>query len=234
LLGSDKNDLKLVLSRFPADQGVVAETTKESLTIEFIEQIFMKNAATYKAAVYKGSSFDKDFWGGSAVDKQLNMTTHQAANYWIREYLASDFETTSKQGTKRFAVALREASHSTHDPATMHEILAASMLATNLAGQVVSINDILDRFQLSPTTKDNIISKLTYADLAADSFIFDAEEFLSHAALASIELNNGGILLAPPNTFDDVFTQEPVPDRALEYRFSTEGKIIDERLRGRR
>ena len=234
LHGSDKKRTKLVLSRFPADQGVVAEASKGSLTVEFIERVFMKNAATYKATVYKGASYDKDFWLGSAVDKQLNMTGYQAANYWIREFLNSDFETTSKQGTKRFAVALREASRSAPNSSTKHELVGASMLAANLGGQVVTINDILNKFNLSEAARDAIISKLGYSALAGDTFVFDAEEFLAHAALASVELNTGAIMLAPPDRFNAVFSRETVVEGGDEYRFRTQGRIVDEKVRGRR
>jgi len=234
LLGTEAKSWKLLLSRFPADQGVIAESKKGTLEVEFIERVFMKNAATYKAALYKGTSFDSHLWSGAAIDKQLNMTTHQAANYWIREFLASDFETNSKQGTKRFAVALREASHSTQDPSTKHELFAASMLVTGFASQAVSINDMLDRFSLSPGARGAVLSKLAYEDLAKDIFVIDLEEFISHAALASIELHNGGLLLAPPDRFDEVFTMETIDPIARHYRFTTEGKIVDERVRGRR
>lgn len=234
LLGSDKKAHKILLSRFPADQGVVAEAKRGTLAVEFIERVFMKNAATYKAALYSGSSLDSHFWLGSVVDKQLNMSPHQAANYWIREFLHSDFETTSKQGTKRFAVALRDASHSIQDPAVKHELLATSMLVKGIAGQVLSINGIFDRFSLSESARQAVLSKLPYARLAEDSFLFDPEEFLAHAALASVELNSGALLLAPPDKFEQVFTKEAIDEAGQEYLFSTRGKIVDERVRGRR
>jgi hypothetical protein len=234
MLGFGDQSKKLVLSRFPADQGIVAETSKGNLTVEFIEQIFMKSSAFYKAATYTGISYDQDFWHGLAVDKQLNTSTQQAANYWIREFLASDFVTTSEQGTKRFAIALRDASRSTQDASIKHEIFATSMLSTNLNGQSVSINNILERYQLSKAAKECIVSKLSYEDLANDAFVFDNMEFLSHAAFASVELNNGGILMAPPDTFNNVFVRERLPDKELEYSFKTEGKIIEERIRGKR
>jgi hypothetical protein len=234
LLGSDAKAHKLVLSRFPADQGVVAEATRGTLTVEFIERVFMKSAASYKAALYEGTSFDAHFWSGSVVDKQLNMTTHQAANYWIREFLASDFETTSKAGTKRFAVALRDASRSVQDPDTKHELVAASMLVKGLANQVLTINQILERFNLSEPARQAVISKLPYPALADDAFLLDPAEFVAHAAFASVELHTGGILLAPPDRFEEVFKREPVNPARQEYRFTTSGRIVDEKVRGRR
>ena len=46
----------LVISRFPADQGVVALEQAASLSVEFLERVFMKNAKAYKSALYSTDS----------------------------------------------------------------------------------------------------------------------------------------------------------------------------------
>jgi hypothetical protein len=234
LLGGDGKKHKFVLSRFPADQGVVAEAKTDTLEVEFIERVFMKSAASYKAALYKGESFDAHFWSGAAVDKQINASAYQIADYWIRDFLASDFETTSKAGTKRLAVALREASKAAKDIATKHELVAVTMLVPSLANQVLSIRDIMERYHLSDNAKGEILSHLAYPDLADDTFLLDREEFINHAAFASVELNSGGILLAPPDRFEECFQREAIDAQKREYRFTTVGRIVDERVRGRR
>ena len=40
---------KVMISRFPADQGVMAEQNSKTLKVEFIEQVFLKNANAYKS-----------------------------------------------------------------------------------------------------------------------------------------------------------------------------------------
>jgi hypothetical protein len=67
-----RGETKLVVSRFPADSGILAEEKEKGLSVEFLERIFMKSATSYKAAVYSGKSYAKDFWKGQAVDKQIN------------------------------------------------------------------------------------------------------------------------------------------------------------------
>lgn len=230
ILGKEGNNLKIVLSRFPADEGVVAEPHGGGLQVEYIERVFMKNRKYYKAALYQGSSARGDFWLGRAVDKQLN----EIANYWIYGFLASDFETTSKEGTRRLAVALRNASKQASDIETKRELVGFTILTQGLDGQASSITDIMDRFNLSEAAKEILISQLTYQALANEHFIFDKEEFLIHAAFASIELNNGGILLAPPNLFNECFHEEIIDQASQRYRFTTEGQIVDETVRGRR
>ena len=52
-----------VMSRFPADSGILAEQTAKTLNVQFLEKIFMKSATSYKSAVYTGAS-PSDFWEG--------------------------------------------------------------------------------------------------------------------------------------------------------------------------
>src|SRR5436305_2569401 len=61
---SDSDDNKMLISRFPADQGILAEPHESTLDVAFVERIFMKNELTYKAALYRGKSLKADFWDG--------------------------------------------------------------------------------------------------------------------------------------------------------------------------
>jgi len=230
LLGHNKRENKIVISRFPADQGVVAEARKENLDVQFVERVFMKNSASYKAVLYRGASCDADFWSGYAVDKQLD----QMANYWIREFLKSDFLTTSKEGSRIFARALRGASVSVDDIGSKQEIVAVSTLIKGLANKVISVKEIIDRFNLSEQAAKAILSNLPHTKMADATFQFDPVEFAKHASFASVTLDNGSIMLAPPEQFNECFKREAINQETREYRFTTVGQIVDERIRGRR
>ena len=233
IVGREGNNTKVVLSRFPADEGILAEPHEDTLQVEFIERIFMKNAKSYKAALYKGSSLRGDFWKGSAIDKQINESSHQIANYWIHGFLASDFETTSKAGTKRLAIAIREASKKANNLETKQQLVAFATLVHGIAGQGVSINEMAERYSLSEGARETLISQLPYRELANDSFILDSDEFSQHVAYTSVELDNGGILIAPPDRFEICFQRELVNDELRTVRFITEGQIVDEKIKGR-
>jgi hypothetical protein len=60
------SDTRVVISRFPADEGVVAERSSEKLTVQFVEQVFLKSAYSYKAATYcrtaSRTSFGRATW----------------------------------------------------------------------------------------------------------------------------------------------------------------------------
>ena len=98
----------------------------------------MKNAASYKAAVYSGKSYDHDFWKGKAGDKQINSAESYIASYWIKDFLHSDFLTPGEEGTRRFASAVREAMKHSTDTKTKEEITAFCQLLPGLKGKIAS------------------------------------------------------------------------------------------------
>jgi hypothetical protein len=224
----------MVLSRFPADQGVLAERKEGSLQVEFVERIFMKSAKTYKAAAYSGKSLDSDFWRGHAIDRQINAAQDQIAHYWIRDFLASDFLTTSKAGSKRLAVAFKDASKSTDSIQTKQELLAAIVLTRGFYGKTVSIRDLSARLSLSAPARAALEAQVPNPALLTDTFVLDSAEFQRHAAYAAVELDQGAVLTAPADRFDQCFTRQAVNTEAQIYRFTTEGRIIDERLKSRK
>ena len=141
MAGKEGREHKIVISRFPADVGILAEESERALTVEFLERVFMKRATTYKAAAYQHTSLAAGFWLGRAVDKQINSDMVQLSNYWIAEFLDSDFRTTAAAGTKRLAVALRDAARKTGDVTVKREIAAAVTLGQSLDGQRLTIKE---------------------------------------------------------------------------------------------
>lgn len=230
ILGRNSRDHKVCISRFPADFGILAEENKKTLRVEFLEKVFMRNALAYKAVVYEGSSFDSHFWTGRAVDKQINGDT-AISNYWIRDFLMSDFKTTSAAGTRRLAIAMKDAMNSTADLGVKQEITAAALLLGGLDGQTISIDDFSDRFGFSNETKAAVLHQLKKPALRFEQFQFSSSEFEKHLPYRSIELSNGAILTAGVSKFEDCFKQTQVDEAPGEYEFRTSGRIVNERLR---
>ncbi|NPV40842.1 MAG: hypothetical protein HPY72_05800 [Anaerolineae bacterium] len=233
IYGNENNYQKFVISRFPADQGILAETSNGGLSVQYIEKIFMKNLKSYKAALYIGRSFDADFWKGNIVDKQLKNRINDVALYWIKDFLLSDFETTSSAGSMRIGIALREVSKNTKDFQIKQELISAAVLLKGYSGQMISLQSVAEDMHFSENTKDELIKHLKNPQLFNDSFDFDYLEFLKHAPLTRIELDNGGIMMAPSDRFNDCFPRETISSDDALYRFSTEGRIVNEMIRGR-
>jgi hypothetical protein len=69
--GSDAQGRRLLLSRFPADQGLLAEETSgRSLSVSFVEKVFLKSSHAYKSVLYAERSPGAGFWRGKVIDRQ--------------------------------------------------------------------------------------------------------------------------------------------------------------------
>jgi hypothetical protein len=231
IAGKDGKKHKLVISRFPTDTAILAEEKQASLTVEFLERVFMKSANSYKAVAYQDSSLVSGFWLGRAIDKQINSPVTEVSNYWIFDFLASGFQVTPAAGTRRLALAVREAARKADDISVKSEITAAVTLAGSLKGRRTSIRGFMQQFGLSASVVNAIISELKTPAIADEQFQFDADEFKSQVGYRSVELNTGGMLTAEANDFDKIFHREIIDEKGQRVRFSTEGKVIDDKLR---
>ncbi len=230
-IGSSGEDNKIVISRFPAQEGILAEMQSESLRVELVEPVFVKNSYSYKSAMYKFKIPNHDLWSGFAVDKQMNHATKGAALYWINDFLCSDFETTPKLGTERLARALQNAIAHTNNMEIKQEIVSCAKLASNISNEAMSINQFCDQFYLSSEAKKEVFSHVSPSRLLSDIFLFDKSEFDKHLSYKVIELDNGAILSAQATIFDKCFQSSAINDSTNRVRYVTSGKVVDEKLK---
>ena len=231
MVGEHKEVTKIVVSRFPADSGILAEEKARGLSVEFLERIFMKSATSYKAAVYSGRSHDKDFWKGKAVDKQINSAESYISNYWIRDFLCSDFLTPGEAGTRRFAIAVRETMNQTSDSKVKEDVAALHHFVSGMPRRVVSAEDVLEQFHVSAETQTEIKARFHREALFEERFRFVPEEFVKHVAFRTVELDNGGLLTASTDRFENVFQKDVVDQSHDIVRFSTQGRVVDQGFR---
>jgi hypothetical protein len=227
--GQEDGEHKIVVSRFPADNGILAEEAQHGLNVEFLERVFMKSQHSYKAVTFRGPTLAAGFWQGRAIDKQSGDLLLQVSDYWIRGFLDADFRTTSAHGTRRLAEAIRNASQSTRDPDVRREIIAAATLAQNLAGERTSVDEFARRFGLTDAARNAITRQLRNPATAGETFMFAAEEFSRQVAFRTVELSSGAMLTAQAADFDTVFNIEELGDGSV--RYSTTGTLVGERLR---
>lgn len=222
---------RVVISRFPADEGIVAEKQREKLTVNFVEQVFLKSAYSYKAATYLWDGKPNQLWKGHVVDKQINHGSKSVADYWIVEFLRSEFSTTAAQGTKRLAKAIKDAVQATSDIATKTQLTSVAQLASNIPNKAMTISDFCDSFHMSEAAKQAIIAKVNPPRLVHEKFRFDAAEFSRHLVYKQIELDTGAVMTAPAEKFDECFK----PDRHNDkFVFVASGHVVDEKLKSSR
>jgi len=228
-IGKDgETQTRLVISRFPADEGIVAEKKSEKLTVSFVEQVFLKSAYSYKAATYLSDGKSNQLWKGHVVDKQINHGSKAVADYWIVDFLRSEFSTTAAQGTKRLAKAIKAALQATTDIAIKTQLTSAAQLAANIPKKSMTISEFCDSFHMSGAAKEAIIAKVDPPRLVHEKFRFDVSEFSRHLAYKQVELDTGAVMTAPAEKFDDCFKPERHNDKAV---FVAAGHIVDEKLK---
>jgi hypothetical protein len=227
--GTDGNGMhKLLVARFSTDNGVLADENAGTLTVTFLERIFMRNSKSYKAVCYTDRSINAGFWEGRAVDRQINSGLVEVSQYWITDFLVSRLVLTPARGTTRLAHALKQAIKTTRDPAIHDEIMAAAKLVSGLHGKNLSIEDIFGRFNLSSSAIEAVGDHLP-PGISDEKFRFDAKEYIKLVAFRSIKLDNGVTIMADATDFDEVVQQRQIRG-SDEVEFSTRGRIIDESL----
>jgi len=229
IAGREGRDHKIVISRFPTDSAILVEENPRTLDVEFLERVFMKNKTSYKAVMYRDSSLRGGVWSGKAIDKQISLAG-ESSDYWIADFLLSAFKVTPTQGTRRLGTALREAAKKSNID-VKQEIIAAATLAGRLGKQAMSINEFEQRFNLSPAARDAIGKELKSPRLAEEQFEFVAEEFNKLLAYRSKELSNGAMLTAPSADYDNVFREEIVDEATHEVKFTTQGTVMNDKLK---
>jgi hypothetical protein len=110
------------------------------------------------------------------------------------------------------------------------EIAAAVTLATGLKGQRLSITDFTKQLRLSDAAKEAVSDEVRGAQTLNERFQFDLEEFTKHVAYRTVELDSGGLLSAEAMTFDRVFQRDVIDEPEHKVRYSTEGRVISEKL----
>lgn len=223
-----ESDTRVVISRFPADEGIVAEKSSEKLTVQFVEQVFLKSAYSYKSATYLSDGKPNQLWKGHVVDKQINHGSKAVADYWIVNFLRSELSTTAAQGTMRLAKAIKSAIQATSDIEIKAELTSAARLAANLPKKAMTVSDFCDNFHLSQPAKQAVLSKVNPPRLVHEKFRFDVAEFSKHLTYKQVELDTGAVMTAPAERFDECFK---ATQRKEETVFVAAGHVVDEKLK---
>ena len=219
----------LVISRFPASPGITATENSNTLAVEFIEQVFMKNAKAYKSAIFQTQYLEADFQDGRAIDRQ-STGTDELSDYWIRDFLRSQMRTTGPTGTRRLAEGLRGALKDVEGPDLKQELVAAATLLRGQAGRRQSTEEILDNLGISNSSTQAIREHFPKPELMNDTFTFEVEEFDNHIRYRTVELDNGAILTADDREFSNVFHEEQMQN-SNRSRYTTEGTILSQKFR---
>jgi hypothetical protein len=220
---------KIVIARFAANSGILADEDRAELSVQFVERVFLRSISSYKAVLYQDEVTAQTFWSGKAVDRQINSGEVEVSRYWISDFLDSDFKITSAQGTKVLAVAMRKASSQTENMQVKREITAAATLGANLNQQVMTAREFLTRIGLSAEAQAEVVGQVKHGRLLDEQFRFSAEEFERQLPYKTVKLDTGAMLTAAAAEFDEVFEHgEAAADGSVT--FIATGKVVNQKL----
>ncbi|AMO72697.1 hypothetical protein AZE99_13300 [Sphingorhabdus sp. M41] len=220
---------RLVVSRFPTDQAILAEVDSTGLDVEFLDRVFVKRMSSYKALLLDDKNPAANFWNGKVTDRQAGGSAENISDYWIGDFLDADFTETAAAGTKRLVVALKNAIKNNPNLEVKGQIASATTLApTTFKNKNTSIKEFCDHFGFSHSTQQTIKNFLKKPSLFEKKFKFDHKEFKDKAPYRTVEIDNGAILTAPSEDFEKVFTVRERKGDEVEY--ATSGRISDQRL----
>lgn len=231
VFGEEGAKTKIVLSRFAADQGISASESKDKLNVQFVQNVFMKNAIAYKSAMFQGSAHLANITGGKAIDKQMSGHLDNIAHYWITHFLQCALETTAATGSNRLAVRIKDAISTVDDSDVKSEIIAAASLLKNVNAQPFSGKLFCEKYSLSEDATSAIAHAFKDDSLFRESFMFDASAFQKVLSYKSIEMSNGAFISANAYSFNDVFKITQLNGaNSDEVQVTTSGKIVNEKL----
>lgn len=231
IVGKDDGEHRLILARFPADTGVMAELKGNALNVKFVEEVFMKNKHAYKSVLYRCQTIAAGFWKGTAVDRQID-ETRATANYWIGDFLRSDLLNTSAAGTKRIALAFQEAISSEQDATIKQELVLASQMARGKGGKITSGLKISEELSLSKPAQAALQKSFPRKELYASTFKFNADEYAAVMPYRAVDLDNGATMIADNAKFEAIFKTDSIGNGDRK-RYVTEGRIVNQRLQKR-
>ena len=223
----------VLIARYPSEEGIVLQQDDK---VEIIQDVFLKNSHRYKLAYFEDASLQNGFWKGIAIDKQLNeaASSKLISDYWIKNFLRCELELTEIQGNKILGKALRKIlnddSTTPDDKEEINEIASAIRLNN---GKSESISKFLDGKSISEKNKEKILNALPTRAVAEQVFTFNSEIFKGEYALKAMYLDNGAIVMAPTDSFDDVFSTEILNKATKEVTISTNGIVKKEAIKTR-
>jgi len=229
--GLDKGRTKIVLSRFAADEGISAKEAKDKLSVEFVQNVFMKNALTYKSAMFEGTANLLHITSGKAIDKQMSGHADNIAHYWISHFLKCSLQTTAATGSNRLALRVKDAIANAKDANVKSEIISAASLLKNMSEKPLSGDLFCKQYTLSEDAKNLVAHAFKSDALFTESFLFDSSEFEKVLSYKSVELDNGALISANAYSFNDVFQMNRAEnDDSGTVHVTTSGKIVNEKL----
>ncbi len=233
IIGKKGNQTTIFICRFPAAEAIRTNLDENNFKVDVVKDIYLRSSKFYKSVLYQDESIKNGFWKGKAIDKQTNHKDREISEYWIKDFLKSDFEVTSKSGTATLALSLKDAIQKEEELDNKQQLISFSNMLMNHDSQNITINEQCNNFGMSEELKEKIKSNLKCKAFFDSRFTFDKEEFISQAVFRTVYMKNGAILSAESTKFDSCFQAEVLNAAENMVKYTTISNIEDIKVRKR-
>lgn len=197
----DDSYRRLVLWAFPKDEPFKFSASKTGTAkIEIPENIFSRSSSFKKGSLYEGFQTNDAFLQGFVIDRQAETSWGTAADYWVSQFLDSQFTLTGSAGTRLLARTLKITHNDLSEQADRNQITDSIQAAFTSNRRRWSLQQYAKEY-LTGIAETTFLANAP-AETVRTKFDFNKQEFEEKVQLRVFRLSDDVVVAAPFSTID--------------------------------
>jgi hypothetical protein len=231
LSGRQGQVCRLVLWKFPADEGLQAQILSGSITINLLRDAFSKSSSYFKAAVFEEGDAESVFWEGRVEDRQMKQRLREVADFWVEDFLAARLVFKPAHGTRVLAKALGQLLSRVESADDRDALISAATVAKAQPGRRISIAGFAGDY-LPRELGEGLIELAGGHEVADHVFELDSETLGKEFNMRSLVLDGQFTVKGPMDRFDDVVLQREIAETS-QVEVTLRGRVTSQRIGSR-
>ena len=220
---------RLVAWAFPKEKPFHFRVRGSKAKITVLQNAFSRTSSFRKAALYEGRNRQVDFWKGRVIDKQAMSGFGTAADYWISDFLDSEYSMTGQIGTRLLAKSLRLTYDELSDPHEKDQVSGAIVAIHSSQRPRWSMARFANEY-LSGNAKAVFLGKVP-PDTRNTTFSFVAREFDDKLNFRVFKLRDNVMISAP---FGAIGASVQIIESPNQRKVKCEGIVVDDKIRAKK
>lgn len=196
----DESFRRLVMWAFPKDEPFQFTASNGKAKIKIPKDIFSRSSTFKKGSLYEGFQNDSAFLQGFVIDRQAENSWGTAADYWVSQFLDSQFSLTGTAGTRLLAKTLKITYDNLLESTDRNQITDSIRAAFASTKKRLSMHSYAKEY-LTGNAKSTFLSN-TPPETVKTKFDFDKAEFEEKVQLRVFRLDDDVVVSAPFSTID--------------------------------
>ncbi|MBN72960.1 MAG: hypothetical protein CME32_27205 [Gimesia sp.] len=197
---TDESFRRLVMWAFPKDEPFQFTARNGTAKIKIPKDIFSRSSSFKKGSLYEGFQNDSAFLQGYVIDRQAENSWGTAADYWVSQFLDSQFSLTGTAGTRLLARTLKLTHENLIESTDRNQITDSIRAAFTSTKQRLSMHIYANEY-LTGNAKSTFLS-YSPPETLKTKFDFDKAEFEEKVQLRVFRLDNDVVVSAPFSTIN--------------------------------